>query len=143
MVAALLRPVWAQSPDEPRKSQPAAPTAASTDEEIIPNPPKSRAIIIGGVAAGFLLLGGILGGVAKSRADEQTGNAANPQLYTPDLQSRAGEGNTLATTGYIFLAVGGALAIVDAVLWVETLRKPRTVPRSKMANIFTPAGVRF
>jgi uncharacterized membrane protein len=124
-------------------------TGSREIEEVVPNPPKSRAIIIGSVAGGCFLLGAVLGGVAFARAQEQSGDATNPQLYTAELAAKAGEGKALAISAYVFFAVGGALAIADAILWVETLRKPRTIkrtatrPRSIALQLLSSDGVRF
>jgi type IV secretory pathway VirB10-like protein len=179
IVTALVRPLWAAGPDEPRSTddpgapaaapaapaptpapapaptvvEPAAPApapvvvAAPTGkreiEEVEPNPPKKLAFIFLGAAGGTFLLGAILGGVAFSRAGEQTGDPANPPLYTPDLQSHAGEGRALAIAAYTFFALGSALAIIDAVLWFEALRKPRVIKRTVATSRFFPLGVRF
>ncbi len=117
-------------------TQVAAPKLApdGTVDEIIPNPPKKYAFAFGGAALGCLLIGGILGGVALQRSNEQSGNVAMPPLYTHDLQQRGTLGTNLATSSYVFFAAGAALAVTDIVLWYETFRKPRVVKR-------TPEGV--
>jgi len=123
-----------------------APSGKKEVEEIEPNPPKKYAIIFGGAAGTCLLLGGILGGVAMARASEQSGDASNPPVYTKDLQSRAGEGQSMANAAYAFFGLGAALAIVDAVLWFETLRKPKVIKRTIASSTgprFFPLGVRF
>jgi hypothetical protein len=160
VVAALARAGHADGPDEPRPSPQATPqplaatpqplsatsaTAAPTGgevEEVVPNPPRLRAILVGAAAGGLFVIGGALGGAALSRASEQTGNAANPQPYTQALADRGAEGQSLAIAAYFFFAAGAAVAIADAVLWVETLRKPRTIKRS-VAVRWIPGGVRF
>jgi hypothetical protein len=122
-----------------------APTVATPSgdaEEVVPNPPRLRAIIVGAAAGGLFVIGGALGGAALSRASEQTGNAANPQPYTQALADRGAEGQSLAIAAYVFFAAGAAVAIADAVLWVETLRKPRVIKRS-VADRLIPLGVRF
>ena len=132
----------------------AAPAAATaTGGEILPNPPKIYGWAFGGAALGSWLIGGILTGVASARSSEQEGNVNNPPLYTKGLQDRAAEGKTLATTGYVFIGLGAALTVVDAVLWFEILRKPRTTQKSaardaarffsKAAAVLSPAGVQF
>jgi hypothetical protein len=77
---------------------------------------------LGAGAAAALMTGIILGAIAKTRADEQNGDASKPPLYTPDLQSRGQQGDRMATAAYVLFGVGGALAVADIVLWVERLR---------------------
>jgi hypothetical protein len=139
-------------PAPPAPPPPAPPPAASNApkvgsdgmiEEVIPNPSKKWGLAFAGAAAGAFVIGGILGGVALSRSDEQSGNPSNPPIYTKDLQDRGREGETLAKTSYAFFAIGGILAIVDAVMWYEALRAPRVVRRPAVATTITPQGVRF
>jgi hypothetical protein len=121
---------------------PAARAPADEEQEILPNPPKRYPLAVLGVAAGCYLMAGILGGVALDRANEQEGNVKSPPVYTPTLRDHATEGKNLATAAYVFLGVGAAVTIADAVLWVEALRKPRTW-RRKVATVLSPEGIRF
>jgi hypothetical protein len=105
----------------------AAPSVAS--EEVIPNPPRVYGYAFGGAALGSLALSAILGGVALSKSSEQEGNPSNPPLYTRDLRDSADQGRALADTSYVFLGLGIALAVTDAVLWYEIFRKPRVIKR--------------
>jgi hypothetical protein len=137
-------PTTEPAPAAPAPAAPAPVAAPAAPDEMvtIPNPPKRYALAFAGAAAGCFVLGGILGGVALSREDEQNGNPANPPLYTRDLQDRGSAGKSMATSAYVFFGLGAALAVVDVVLWIETFRKPRSVKRSLAASL-TPAGVRF
>ncbi|HZS35307.1 MAG TPA: hypothetical protein VFF06_00695 [Polyangia bacterium] len=121
----------------------APPSGKREVEEVEPNPPKKLAFIFLGATGGCFLLGAIMGGVATARASEQSGDPTNPPLYTSDLQAHAGEGKALAIAAYTFFALGGALAIVDAVLWFEVLRKPKVIKRTVATSRFFPLGVRF
>ena len=172
LVAALAAPAFADPPpadgppptftdepaqtDAPAKAAPApvaapaaapapAPSTPAMDpgDEVIPNPPKIWALSFGGAAVGCLLIGGILGGVALSRAGEQEGNVHSPSFYNQALKDNADQGGTLATTSYVVFALGAALAITDVVLWFETYRTPRRIHRSMAATTFSPAGVQF
>jgi hypothetical protein len=130
-------------PAEPAPAAPPLPGAIS-QEETIPRPHKKWGFIFGGAAVGALVLGGALGGAALSRANEQSGNPANPPLYTRDLKQRAEEGKNLAASAYVFFGVGAALAIVDAVIWFEALRKPQVRKPSSTAQRAVPRlGVLF
>lgn len=123
-----MSPARAEGPEEPRR----APD--------VPRVSKKWGWAFGGAAVGCLVLGSVLGGIAYSRSGEQEGNPANPMLYTPGLQQRGTEGAAMAGAGYGFIGVGVALAIVDAVIWYEALRKPQV---KKVASRFSAAGVRF
>jgi hypothetical protein len=109
-------------------------------EEIIPNPPKVYGWAFGGAAVGALLIGSILGGVAHAYANEQEGSVSHPPLYTNNLRDRGKTGAATAATGYAFLAIGGALAVTDVVLWYEIFRKPRTVKRTPEGVVVPPPG---
>jgi hypothetical protein len=111
-------------------------------EEIIPNPPKKYAIAVGGGALGLWIIGAALGGAALAKSNAQEGNTAMPPVYTPGLADDAKTGASLATASYVFFGLAAAATIVDAVLWYETLRKPRTIKKAAQLQL-TPAGVRF
>jgi hypothetical protein len=111
-------------------------------EEIIPNPPKKYAIAVGGAALGLWVVGGILGGIALGKSNAQEGNPADPPVYTSGLADEAKTGASLATASYVFFGLAAAATIVDAVLWYEALRKPRTIKKAAHLQL-TPAGVRF
>jgi hypothetical protein len=122
----------------PAASTPGAVTKVNADgsiDEVIPNPPKVYALAVGGAAVGSLALSAILGGVALSRSSEQEGNTSSPPLYTRDLRDSGDQGRAMATTSYVFLGVGVALAITDVVLWYETYRKPRVIRRTAEGNL--------
>jgi hypothetical protein len=143
-------PAAAPTPAQPAAAQPApaqpapeaavAPTAGDKDVTVT-RPSKKWGWAFGGAAVGCLLVGSILGGVAYGRSGEQEGNPASPMPYTEGLQQRGSEGQAIAGAGYAFLGVGAALAIVDAVIWYEILRKPQV--KKVAAARFSAAGVRF
>jgi|GEM_PF-4597932 len=114
------------------------------NEEVMPNPSKKWGYGFLGAAIPLLVVGIGVGAAAAARASEQNGDPSNPQLYTRDLAARGKEGETLAITAYCFLGLGAALALVDAIIWFEVLRKPRTVKKTAALTI-TPMGlgVRF
>jgi hypothetical protein len=129
--AAQEAPPAAAAPAAPAAPAPAASSnTLATDEEVIANPPKVYALGFGGAALGALAIGTILGGIALSRSHEQEGNTSMPPLYTHDLNNRASQGSSLATSSYVFFAAGAALAVTDIVLWYETYRKPRVMKRT-------------
>ena len=105
-----------------------APAPAPEAKVDFPRPSYKLCIAMGGAAVGALIIGGVLGGVAKSREDEQNGSVASPTLYTAELQDRGKQGSTIAIAGYVFIGIGAALAVADVVLWIERLRP---VPRKK------------
>ena len=111
--------------------------------EDVPRPSWKLCVGFGAAAVVGLLTGAVLGGVARSRENEQRGDAGSPVLYTEELESRGRAGDQMATAAYVFLALGAASAVVDIALWVERLRK---VPRKKEASHAgllrpTPSGV--
>ncbi len=118
--------------------------AKKDTEEVLPNPSKKWGWGFLGAAVPLLVVGIGVGAAATARAGEQNGSAANPPLYTKDLAAHGREGETLAITAYCFLGLGAALAIVDAIIWYEVLRKPRKVKKSASMSV-SPAGfmVRF
>jgi hypothetical protein len=116
--------------------------AGAAMEEVVPRPSKKWPIAFGGAAVGVLIIGGALGGAALARANEQNGDAKAPPLYTQDLHDRGEQGKTMAVASYAFLGIGAALALVDAVLWYEALRKPQLKKPATAASL-GPAGVRF
>jgi hypothetical protein len=128
---------------------PAEPTPASapSDEEVLPNPSKTWGWIFGGAALASWLVAAGTGGAALGKSSAQEGSVANPKVYTQNDKNDGNTGNTLATVAYVFMGVGAALTIVDAVIWYECLRKPRTIKRNTApaaARIeWSPAGVRF
>jgi hypothetical protein len=122
-------------------AQEAPPPTNEAGEEIIPNPSKKWAIGFGGAALGLWLLAAATGGGALALSNSQQGNPANPPVYTAGLADDAKTGASLATTAYICMGLAAALTVVDAVLWYETLRKPRTLKKASIE--LTPAGVRF
>jgi hypothetical protein len=154
LIGSLSSPALADGPDEPKQTAQPAPAPApapavvapasssSSTTEVVKNPPKVWAWAFGGAAIGSIILGGALGGAALARSNEQEGNPANPPLYTKQLQKNANEGEALATAGYVFIGVGAALAVVDAVIWYECYRKPRKNVKSAAAQVFA-TGVRF
>lgn len=112
--------------------------------QTLPRPSKTYGFAFGGAALGCFALAGVFGGIAVVDANAQNGNVAMPPVYTEGLQKRAGQGQALASAAYAFIGIGAALAVIDAVVWFETLRKPREIGQvSKVAAIFSPAGVRF
>ncbi|MFI5288670.1 MAG: hypothetical protein ACHQ17_03435 [Polyangia bacterium] len=124
----------------------AAPASGAPDVQTLPKPPKVYGWAFGGAAAGCFVLAGVLGGIAVADASAQNGNVQMPPVYTSGLQKRAGQGQALADAAYAFIGVGAALAVVDAVIWFEILRKPRsagTTAGEKAAALFSPQGVRF
>jgi hypothetical protein len=121
----------------------APPGDANNKEEVIPRPARKWGWAFGAAALGTLALGGVLGGVALARADEQGGNPSAPTYYTQALLDRGNQGKALADSAYAFFALGAALAVVDVVLWIEILRKP-TVRRRDATSAALPLGtVRF
>jgi hypothetical protein len=114
-------------------------------EEVIPNPSKKWGLAFAGATAGVLIIGAALGGVALSRQDEQNGNASSPPLYTKDLQDRGNQADAIAKSSYAFFTLGAILGVVDAVLWFEALRKPRTMkrPAGSVASTLSPSGLKF
>ena len=141
VVIALGRAAFADAPTADPGLQVATSTPASTTEETIPNPSKKWGWAFGGVAVGTLAIGIGLGGAAAARGAEQEGNAANPVVYTEALKKRGTEGATMADAGYAFIGIGLVTAVIDAVIWYECLRKPRT--RTRVAQRLAPSGVRF
>jgi hypothetical protein len=126
-----------------------APTPAATQEEVvIPNPPKIWAYAFGGAALGLWLVAAGTGGGALALSSAQDGNAASPMPYTQGLADDANTGKTLAVTAYAFIGLASVVTIIDAVLWYECFRKPRTMekettPKSASRVQFTGTGVRF
>jgi hypothetical protein len=121
-------------------------TNSPPDTQTLPKPPKVYGWAFGGAAAGCFVLAGVLGGIAVADANAQNGNVQMPPVYTSGLQKRAGQGQALADSAYAFIGVGAALAVVDAVIWFEILRKPHaagTTAVEKAAALFSPQGVRF
>ena len=118
--------------------------AKKDSEEVLANPSKKWGYGFLGAAVPLLVVGIGVGAAATARAGEQTGSVTNPPLYTKDLADRGREGQTLALTAYCFLGIGAALALVDAIIWFEVLRKPRKVKKSASLSI-SPSGfgVRF
>jgi len=114
--------------------QPPQPPTTGWSPKSSHNPPRVYGFAFGGAALGSLALGAILGVWLSARAGNQEGNASAPPLYTRDLRDEAGQGRALATSAYVFLGVGIALAVTDVVLWYEIYRKPRVIKR-------TPEGV--
>jgi hypothetical protein len=124
---------------EPSPS-PVGPTGVQ--EETIPRPSRKWPLAFAGAAIGALIVGVALDGAALARANEQNGNAAAPPLYTQDLHDRGEQGKTMAAVGYAFLGIGAGLALVDAVLWYEALRKPQQ-KKAPAAAWLGPTGVAF
>lgn len=134
LIAALAAPAWADD---------AAPSgAAAPVQQNVAPPPKVYGWAFGGAAAGCLVLGAVLGGVALADSNAQNGNAANPPVYTHSLQKQGSQGAALATSAYVFFGVGAALAVIDGVIWFETLRH-RHGALEKVAAALSPEGVRF
>jgi hypothetical protein len=126
-----------------RAQEPAPSPAAAPVEETVPRPAPKWGWAFAGATVGAFVIGAGLGGAALARASEQNGNPASPAYYTQDLANRANEGKTLANTAYAFFGIGAALAVVDAIIWFEVLRKPQVKRRESAALRLTPAGVRF
>jgi hypothetical protein len=99
---------------------PAGTTVKASDDD--PRPSFAVGVGVGAGAAAFLVAGIVLGVFAKTRSNEQEGNVGNPPLYTPSLTTRGRQGDTMADVAYGLLAVGGAAAIADIVLWAEKYR---------------------
>jgi hypothetical protein len=107
----------------PASTSDAAPTrVAQPAGDDLPRPSRKLAIGLAGGAAAAFVTGIVLCAVAKSRSDEQNGSTSAPPLYTPSLRDRGKQGEAMADSGYLFLALGSALAIADIVLWVERSR---------------------
>src|SRR5688572_26035336 len=111
-------PAPPSSPASPSPSPPASPSPSPIEAEAVPRP--SRALCIGlGVAAGALLVtGAVLGGLARSRSNEQEGDPANPPVYDAQLQSRGRDGESMGTAAYVLFGLGGAAAVADLILWI-------------------------
>jgi hypothetical protein len=122
-------------------AQEAAHPVNENGEEILPNPPKKWAIAFGGAALGMWLLAAATGGGALGLSHAQEGDPANPPVYTAALADDAKSGAALASTAYAFMGIAAALTVVDAVLWFETLRKPRVLKKASIELL--PGGVRF
>jgi hypothetical protein len=128
---------------------PAAPAAATESEEVeLPNPPKVWALSFGGAALGLWALAAATGGAALALSHAQEGDPTMPQPYTQDLADQASAGKSLAIASYVFIGLASVTTIVDAVLWYECLRKPRTMkdlttPKKTARVRFTGAGVTF
>ena len=105
--------------------QPAAPER----KDDVPRPSYKLCIGLGAGAIAALVTGGVLGGIAHSREADQNGNVNSPSLYSQALIDQGKQAESIAIAGYVFLGIGGALAIADVVLWVERLRKP---PKKKV-----------
>ncbi len=114
-----------------------AETTASSKSDDVPRPSWKLCLGLGVGGAAALLAGAVLGGLAKARSNEQEGSVDSPPLYDEHLASRGRQGDRMATSAYVLLSIGGALAISDIVLWVERLRKP---PKKKAdaAHAFAP-----
>ncbi len=163
VVTSLVGSARADGPDEPRQNQPAteqAPPAAvvtpepapapavvapapKNDEEVIANPSKKWGFAFLGIAAGSFLITAATGGAALAESSKQEGNPANPGNYTHDLAASAQSGKDLATVSYVFIGFGATMAIIDAVIWYECLRKPRSIKKNLASSMLSPAGVRF
>ncbi len=117
------------SPTPSPTPSPSPSPSPSEKKDDVPRPSYKLCIAFGGLAVAALVTGAVLGGLAKARSDEQSGDASSPPLYTDDLASRGNAGNRFANAAYVLLAIGGAAAVADIVLWVERLR-----PSSKHAH---------
>ncbi len=102
------------------------PALSHADEDTRP----SKALIgaIGGVAAGSLIAGGVLGGLSLGKSSDQEGNPNSPPLYTRSLKDDGDQGKAMAIGAYVTLGVGAALTLVEAVLLYERFHKrsPKT-----------------
>ena len=148
--AAAPAPPPAVAPEPVPATPPPAPAvapAAPSDEEALPNPSKMWGWAFGAAALGSWVVAAGTGGAALVKSSAQEGSVSSPKVYTQHDKSDGDTGQTLATVAYVFIGIGAALTVVDAVIWYECLRKPRTIKRNTApaaARIeWTPAGVRF
>jgi hypothetical protein len=121
----------------------AAPAPAVGEDEALPNPSKLWGWGFGAGAAAAWLVALGTGVAAMGKSNAQEGSVTSPKVYTSSDRDAGNLGQTLATTAYVFMGVGAALTIIDAVIWYECLRKPRTIKRTAAKLEWTPAGVRF
>ncbi len=104
--------------------EPATTERKEERKDEVPRPSYKLCIGLGAGAIAALVTGGVLGGIAHSRESDQNGNVDSPSLYSQALINQGKQAESIAIAGYVFLGIGGAIAIADVVLWVERLRKP-------------------
>jgi hypothetical protein len=108
------------------------PPARGKDVVIIAYPERSKTnmFMLGGLAAGGLLMGAV--GLyfhldARSASDEVAANSFTGEPWSPERQEVYDRAHSSSTAAGVFYGIGGALLLASAITFIVTEPKPETM----------------